>query len=219
MPQTPGNLDAVLALVARTPAREGRRRLIGIAGPPASGKTTLALQVVERLDAARPGAAVLLPMDGFHLDNDALDRAGLRAVKGAPQTFDVAGFVAKVGEIARAGVPCRFPRFDRTLDRTLPDAGLAPAEAQIVVVEGNYLLLQEPGWATLRPLFDATVMLAPPEPVLEARLLHRWRHYGLSPEAALQRARGNDLVNARRVLDGSAAPDLLLTDAASPAAP
>lgn len=216
MPETSRNLDAVLALIARTPVQPGRRRLIGIAGPPGSGKTTLAAAVVEHLDAAQPGTAVLLPMDGFHLDNDALDRAGLRAVKGAPHTFDVAGFVAKVREIGRAGVPCRFPRFDRTRDCTLPDAGLAGPEAQIVVVEGNYLLLREGEWSALRDLFDATVMLAPPENVLEGRLLQRWLDHGLTPNDAAERARGNDLVNARRVLAGSARPDLLLADAPGP---
>ncbi len=212
-PEPSRDLEAVLDLIARTPARPGRRRLIGIAGPPGSGKTTLAAQLVERLNAAQPGTAVLLPMDGFHLENEVLDRAGLRAVKGAPQTFDVAGFVAKVREISCAGVPCRFPRFDRRLDRTLPDAGRAGAEVQTVVLEGNYLLLQEPGWSALGPLLDATVMLAPSEPVLEARLLQRWADYGLTPEAALDRTRRNDLVNARRILDGSAPADLLLADA------
>lgn len=210
------NLDAALALIAATPARPGRRRLIGIAGPPGSGKTTLAAALVERLNAAVPGQAVLLPMDGFHLDNAELDRAGLRAVKGAPQTFDVEGFVTKVREIGAAGQPCRFPRFDRTGDRTLPDAGLADATAGIVVVEGNYLLLSRPGWSALRPLFDATILLAPPPAVLEQRLLRRWLDHGLSPEDALQRTRCNDLVNARVVQAESAAPDLRLADAPAP---
>lgn len=211
-----GNLQALLALIARTPERPGRRRLIGIAGPPGSGKTTLAADMVARLEAERPGQAVLLPMDGFPLDNTELDRRGLRAAKGSPQTFDVDGFVAKVREVACAGRACRVPRFDRAEDRTLPDAGIVPADARVVVIEGNYLLLQEPGWEALRPLLDATVMLAPPEPVLEARLLRRWRDHGLSPAEALQRTRGNDLVNARRVLAASTPADLRLSEAPPP---
>jgi len=203
-------LAAVLALIDRTPARPGRRRVIAIAGPPGSGKTTLGAQVVTALEARRPGRAVLVPMDGFHLDNATLDRAGLRAVKGAPQTFDVAGFVARVREIGVAGRACRFPRFDRRLDRTLPDAGEAGAAVETVVVEGNYLLLREEGWSELPPLFDASVMLAPASEVLEDRLVRRWLAHGLAPEAAREKALRNDMVNARRVLEGSAAADLVL---------
>jgi pantothenate kinase len=212
---------AVLDLVART-RPEGGRRVVGIAGPPGSGKSTLAAHVVARLNAgagaeadAEAGAgaaprAALLPMDGFHLDNAELDARGLRAVKGAPETFDVAAFTALLRRLRAAEDDIRYPLFDRAADRTLPDAGRLAAETPIVVVEGNYLLLQDGAWAGLRPLFDATVLIAPPMEVLEARLIARWTGFGLPREEAVARARGNDLVNARRVLDGSAPADLVL---------
>ncbi|SDX88649.1 hypothetical protein SAMN04488238_13611 [Roseicitreum antarcticum] len=150
-------------------------------------------------------------MDGFHLDNEALDRTGLRALKGAPQTFDAHGFVTKVAELSASGAPNSFPLFDRDADSTVQDAGIADADVSVIVVEGNYLLLEHAPWADLRSLFNATVMLMPSLATLERRLLARWMSHGMSPEAAFQKTNGNDLSNARYVLENSAPADLLLT--------
>ncbi|WP_369932592.1 uridine kinase [Rhodovulum sp. 12E13] len=209
------HIRAVLDAIERAPGR-GQRLLVGIAGPPGSGKSTLAAAVVERLNAGPPPAATaaLVPMDGFHLDNAELDARGLRAVKGAPETFDAVGFVALVRHLREPGRDLRYPLFDRAADRTLPDAGRLHAGTEVVVVEGNYLLLADGDWADLAPLFDVTVMIAPPMDVLEARLVARWLGHGLPPDEARRRARGNDLVNARRVLDGSRNADLVLSDGA-----
>lgn len=202
---------AVLALIDRLPRGPGRL-LVAVAGPPGSGKSTLAEAVVEALNARGDPkqAAGLVPMDGFHLDNATLDARGLRDRKGAPETFDAEGFAALVRRLRDAPGEIRYPLFSRAEDRTLPDAGRLGAETRIVVVEGNYLLLQDAGWAALRPLFDATVMLAPPIEVLEQRLVARWLDHGMEPEAARARARGNDLANARRVIADSARADLAL---------
>ncbi len=207
------HVAAVQRLIARTPAQPGARRLIAIAGPPGSGKSTLADAVVAALTADSPDAAALVPMDGFHLDNAALDAAGLRAVKGAPQTFDVAGFAALLQQARVAGQAVVYPLFDRAADCTVPGAGHVGAQVPLLIVEGNYLLLRAPGWADLAALFDASVMLAPPIATLEARLIARWRDHGLDPQAARARATGNDLANARTVLADSRAPDLHLPDA------
>jgi pantothenate kinase len=203
------HVAAVMALIDRLP-QDGERRLIGIAGPPGSGKSTLAEEVVTALNARREGTAALLPMDGYHLDNATLDGRGLRAVKGAPDTFDAAGFVALVRRVRNESGDLRYPLFDRAADSTVPDAGLLRAETGTVVVEGNYLLLRDGAWADLKGLFDATVMIAPPLEVLESRLVERWLSYGLSEDAARQRARGNDLANARTVLARSASANLLI---------
>ncbi|EPX75407.1 hypothetical protein [Salipiger mucosus] len=201
---------AEVAERARAAVTPGRRLVLGIAGPPASGKSTLAAAVADHLNAEGDGVAEVVPMDGFHLDNDRLDALGLRAVKGAPQTFDAKGFADLVAKLGQIDTALRYPLFDRARDCTLPDAGHLSAGTQIAVVEGNYLLLQQGDWAALRPLFDLTVLVAPPLAVLEARLIERWLHHGLPREAAEARARGNDLVNARTVLEASAPADITL---------
>jgi pantothenate kinase len=206
------HIETVLTAIGRTPRRDGRL-LVGIAGPPGSGKSTLAREVVGRLATSEriPPLAALVPMDGFHLDNAELDARGLRAVKGAPETFDVKGFVDLVRRLRDAPNDIRYPLFDRGEDRTLPDAGLFRAGTPIGVVEGNYLLLSEGDWRALAPLFDLTVMIAPPTEVLEERLIRRWLDHGLDGDAAKRRARGNDMTNARRVLECSEAADLVLS--------
>ncbi|WGT51530.1 uridine kinase [Thioclava nitratireducens] len=212
MSTTEAQLEAILDLVDRQPRDHGRV-LIGIAGPPGSGKSTMAEAVTAELNARgrAADAAALVPMDGFHLDNEDLDRRNLRAVKGAPETFDVAGFKTLVRRLRDDGREIRYPLFSRAQDRTLPDAGVLSPDRRIVIVEGNYLLFGGGDWAGLAPLFDATVMLAPPMEVLKARLVARWIEHGLSPEDALARASRNDLENARRVLEQSVEADLLLT--------
>lgn len=207
------DLHAVLAEIETRlgPAlKAGQRRLVAIAGPPGSGKSTLAAHVVQSINRASAVAAALLPMDGFHLDNDTLDARALRAVKGAPETFDAEGFVALLGKVRQGGADLRYPLFDRSQDRTLPEAGLLQADMPLVVVEGNYLLLQQGAWAGLNALFDLTVMLAPDLAEIEARLIARWLDHGLPPAQAEARARGNDMANARTVVAQSAEADLRL---------
>lgn len=211
MQELASHIAAVLELIERTDTRKDQRKMIGIAGPPGSGKSTLAEHIVADLNAQKPGQAALVPMDGFHLDNEALDRAGLRPIKGAPQTFDARGFVAKVAELRASGITKSFPLFDRSADCTLPDVGTVGSAANTIVVEGNYLLLQERPWDELHSLLDATVILKPSFEVLEERLLRRWVSHGLSPEVAFQKAHGNDFKNARHVLENSISADLTLT--------
>lgn len=187
------------------------RKLVGIAGAPASGKSTLAAQLVTEL-RRRGGrkAAALVPMDGFHLDNAELDAKGLRHVKGAPQTFDVAGFVTLVRAIKTQTDSLCYPLFDRAQDKTLPDAGQLESDIPVVVFEGNYLLLQHPKWADLRRLFDLTVMLSVPLDELRDRLVARWLSYGLTQDRAIKRAESNDIPNARLVIANSATADLTI---------
>ncbi|WP_458526927.1 nucleoside/nucleotide kinase family protein [Onishia taeanensis] len=211
---TPASTDceAVLKLIERATPSD-KRVLIAIAGPPGSGKSTLAQEVVEQLNAQANSAshAALLPMDGFHLDNDVLSARGLLARKGAPETFDAQGVVRLVRRVRTTEADTPYPLFDRALDRALPDAGLLKTDTRIVVIEGNYLLLQTPPWQELADCFDASVFLAPPLETLEERLISRWLSFGFSPEAAAEKARGNDLKNASTVLDNSRTADLVLT--------
>ncbi|WP_306119446.1 MULTISPECIES: nucleoside triphosphate hydrolase [unclassified Roseitalea] len=174
-----------------------RRRLVAIAGPPGSGKSTLAEAVVARL-LGRGVAAVQMPMDGFHLDNRLLEPRGLLPRKGAPETFDFAGFAATLGRI-RTEPSVIVPVFDRSREIAIAGAAEIRAETRIVVVEGNYLCLDEAPWRDLAPLWDLSIFLDVPMPELERRLLARWRGHGFGPQAARDKALGNDLPNAERV--------------------
>lgn len=210
MPELEQDIAAVMDLIARTAARPGSRKMIGIAGPPASGKSTLAAAVVERLNLEQSSRAVLIPMDGFHMDNAALDRSGLRSVKGAPQTFEVAAFIATLRALRPEGATGAIPVFDREQDRTIVDARDVVGTVEILVVEGNYLLLTEAPWSGVGALLDASVALMPPMATLERRLIARWLSYGLPHELAYRKTHENDLKNARRVLEDSASATVIL---------
>ena len=171
------------------------RVLIAIAGAPGSGKSTFA----EHLSGYLGKKASVIPMDGFHLDNSVLEAKGLLSVKGAPQTFDCAGFAGLVSGM-KEGTIEKFPTFDRALDKVIPEGGQLSKEASILLFEGNYLLCDLPGWAGLADMWDAGIWLDVPIDILRTRLVRRWRDHGLSDREAIKRAEENDLKNARQVL-------------------
>ncbi|WP_394170619.1 uridine kinase [Saccharospirillum alexandrii] len=205
--------NAVVDFIDRA-ARSDRRTLIGIAGPPGSGKSTLAEAVVQQLNrrAGNSDYAALLPMDGFHLDNELLLQRDLLKRKGAPETFDVGGLYELVVSVRTDVGDIHYPLFDRALDRALVDAGLLRSTTSIVVFEGNYLLLDAPIWDGLTELFDATVFLKPSLETLEKRLMKRWLGFGFTPEQAALKVHDNDLKNARLVLEHSGVADLTLDE-------
>src|SRR5690242_10294052 len=121
-----------------------RRLVVGIAGPPAAGKSTLSTSLAGALCAEfGAGAAVAVPMDGFHLANAELARLGLAERKGAPETFDAAGFVHLLGRLRtpRPDEVVYAPEFNRALNESIGSAIPVPAQVRVVVIEGNYLLL------------------------------------------------------------------------------
>ena len=150
-----------------------------------------------------------MPMDGFHLDNDTLHAMELFHRKGAPETFDADGFVALIKRL-RGDDTVPYPTFDRDADRTVPDGGQINETTRIVLVEGNYLLLNQFPWDSLAGLFDMTVRLVVNHETLAARLITRWIDHGLSPENARDRALGNDMVNVRYVDAHSFDPDYVI---------
>lgn len=205
-------LDQLIERIAAT-QRDGRL-IVAIAGPPGSGKSTAADQVAEALNADRPGLAAVLPMDGFHFDDGVLNAMGRRAYKGAPDTFDVGGLRALLQRIAANDEPeIAAPVFDRDLEISRGSARLIPSSIQIIVVEGNWLLLNDPPWPQLRPLFDLTVLMQVPEAELRRRLTRRWEGYELSANDIAHKLDGNDLPNGRRVMRDSCSSDLVLVDA------
>jgi pantothenate kinase len=189
----------------------GARVVVAIAGPPGAGKSTLAELVAQRLNA-RGETAEVLPMDGFHMDNAVLEDKGILARKGAPASFDLRGFIDILKAVRAGGEEVLVPVFDRSRELAIAAARAIPASCRFVVVEGNYLLLQQGRWAELRPLYDHAILLAPPMAEIEARLLERWNFYGLTGEALETKLHGNDLPNAQLVLTQSAGADLVLTD-------
>jgi len=193
-------------LVQRIKTLSGQdRKLIAIAGAPGSGKSTLAEDLAHQLG---PTAAVM-PMDGFHLDNDTLHAMELFHRKGEPETFDADGFVALIKRL-RGDDTVPYPTFDRDADRTVPDGGQINETTRIVLVEGNYLLLNQFPWDSLAGLFDMTVRLVVNHETLAALLITRWIDHGLSPENARDRALGNDMVNVRYVDAHSFDPDYVI---------
>lgn len=197
--------DLAQTLLAR---QDGDKRLIvAIAGPPGSGKSTVA----EGLALALGPTAVVMPMDGYHLDNAVLDARGQRAVKGAPQTFDVAAFAQDLARVRADLGEVLVPVFDRTLDLSRASARVIGSEARIIVIEGNYLLLDQSPWCDLSDLYDFTMFLEVSEAELERRLVQRWLDHGHDLPSAQNRARGNDLPNARLVMAHHRPADVVLT--------
>lgn len=190
-----------VATVFESLPEDGTRKLIALAGPPAAGKSTLS----EAISAAFP-EAVFAPMDGFHLDNSILEDRGLLHRKGAPETFDAEGLLSACRRL-KAGGEVIWPGFDRTRDISIACRYVIPASAKVVIVEGNYLLLDRPVWRELQSLWDASVFLTAPLDELERRLIRRWTDHGLSESDARDRAMSNDIPNARLVVRESSPAD------------
>jgi pantothenate kinase len=171
-------------------ARGRRRYVFGLAGPPGSGKSTVAARLADAL------GAVVVPMDGFHLDNTELDRLGLRAVKGAPETFDADGFVRLVEQLRHTDGPVSGPLFDRVADRTTDAAISVQPDDHIVIVEGNYLLLERPPWRALRALFDQIAYIDVDDDTRVERLVNRHVAHGRSPDDAREFVLASDEANA-----------------------
>lgn len=189
-------------------AGKSQRFIVAIAGPPGSGKSTLA----ERLHEILPeDKAAVVPMDGFHFDDVVLNKRGLRPRKGAPETFDYAGFAALLKRI-RAGEPeVAVPVFDRSMELSRAGADIVGSDVKFVLVEGNYLLLDEEPWSALSGLFDFSIFVDVPRGELERRLMERWRGHGKSDEDARAWIASNDLPNIERVLARRRSADLVIT--------
>lgn len=190
---------------------ERARYMVALAGPPGSGKSTLARDLASRIPRSR-----VVPMDGFHYDDAVLTARGLRARKGAPETFDVAGFTHLLHRLRTGTDDVAIPVFDRAMELSRAAADIVGTDDQTLIVEGNYLLLDEDPWRALAPLFDLTVWIDVPLAELDRRLTARWAHHGKTPEAARQWIDGNDLPNIRRAVAGARRADIVLTPATAP---
>jgi len=196
-------------LVARaaTLARPGTRRLLGVTGAPGAGKSTLCAALLDALGEQ----AALVGMDGFHYANVELQRLGRSDRKGAPDTFDVDGYVALLNRLRTppAG-PLYGPAFDRGLEEPIGSAVPVHPGTPLVLTEGNYLLLDDHGWAAVRGCLDEVWYLDVPPEVREQRLLRRRLSFGHEPRAAAEWVTTVDGRNGRTVETSMARADLVV---------
>jgi len=181
---------------------QSKRSLTALAGPPAAGKSYIANALCRDLNKYSPDSAVVLPMDGYHLDDALLEKRGIRDRKGAPHTFDIKGFIHILQRISLGDeIDIAVPVFDRSLELSRAAGRLIPRTARHILVEGNYLLLDQPEWRDLAGFFTTTVMITAPRSLLERRLMQRWQN--LSPTQAREKCESNDLPNADLVMNSS----------------
>lgn len=220
MQTRPELLEPARQAVVRAVASVGTRIVVGIAGAPAAGKSTLARALVETLCEDPPAGlaatgsptsvAVMVPMDGFHLSNAELDRLGLADRKGAPETFDAVGFVHLLRRIRAGGELVYAPAYSRVLHESIGGAIPVPPLARIVVVEGNYLLVPTGAWADVRPLLDLALFIEAPRSARIGSLLRRQLARGLDDADAHDWVHRSDEANARLIEATRPHADLVL---------
>ena len=187
---------------ARALALPGQRRILGLVGAPGAGKSTVAAALL----AALGPLAVVVPMDGYHLAQAELERLGRADRKGAPDTFDAAGYVALMRRLRgqSADETVYAPEFRREIEEPIAGAiGVAP-EVPLVITEGNYLLMDThdaPGthWHAVRALLDEVWYVDVDDTLRVDRLTRRHEHHGRSTQAARDWVAKTDEPNARRI--------------------
>lgn len=190
--------------LASRAAASGQRLMLGIAGAPGAGKSTVA----EALAAALgPRIAACVPMDGFHIADAVLRAAGLRERKGAPDTFDADGYASVLHRLRRAEATVYAPRFDRDREDSVAAAIAVDPAVPLVITEGNYLLL----WPQVRAQLDEVWYLDPPRDRRLERLTARHVRHGKAPEQAIRWAREVDEANAVLIESRKHTADLLIT--------
>ncbi|MFC9353521.1 nucleoside/nucleotide kinase family protein [Arthrobacter sp. NPDC057013] len=181
----------------RSRLTSGQRLLLGVAGSPGSGKSTFSACLA---DALGPDTALVVPMDGFHLGNAIIDGTPLRLRKGAPDTFDVGGYLSLLQRLARRDEDVVYaPDFRRTIDEPVAASLAIPAAIPIIITEGNYLLNDDPRWQQVRAQLDEVWFIDTPHELRLARLVGRHMLYGMDRAAAEAWANGPDAANARLI--------------------
>jgi pantothenate kinase len=192
--------EGALLRITESLNRSTDRFLIGIVGKPGAGKSTLSAYLLEELHSSE---VTVVPMDGYHLSNAVLQELRRADRKGAPDTFDVAGFASLLQRIRNEKlVDVYYPVFDRSIEESIAAQGVVTKETKVVIVEGNYLLHDSGGWEEIAELLDELWFIDVDDEKRLERLIARHIAYGKSPADAQSWSRGSDEVNARTIATG-----------------
>ena len=192
--------EGALLRITESLNRSTDRYLIGIVGKPGAGKSTLSASLLDELHSSE---VTVVPMDGYHLSNAVLQALGRADRKGAPDTFDVAGFASLLQRIRNEkSVDVYYPVFDRSIEESIAAQGVVTKETKVVIVEGNYLLHDSGGWEVIAELLDELWFIDVDDEKRLERLIARHIAYGKSPADAQSWSRGSDEVNARTIATG-----------------
>ncbi|MEU8950211.1 nucleoside/nucleotide kinase family protein [Streptomyces sp. NPDC048489] len=195
--------------------RPDRRAILGVAGSPGAGKTTLAERLAGELNGDGGCWVAHVPMDGFHLADVELERLGRRDRKGAPDTFDAAGYAALLRRLREEdegegeGI-VYAPGFERTLEQPIAGAVPVPRTARLIITEGNYLLLRDAVWERVRAQLDEVWFCELDESERVSRLVARHEEFGKDHETAVAWVLGTDQRNADLVAATRARADLVV---------
>ena len=184
------------------------RYFIALSGPPASGKSTISEKLLKDLTLKGHNSSIL-QMDGFHYDDQILKQKSLLLKKGAPETFDVMGFLNFLFRLQNED-DVAIPIFDRSLELSRSSAVIISKETRVVIVEGNYILLKTHPWRELHKFFNSTIMINTKHEILEKRLIERWRSFNIPEEEIKKKVFENDLPNGVNVYKNSILADFNL---------
>ena len=198
----------LISITERIDNDDKSRYFIALSGPPASGKSTISQKLANDLSAKEYNSSIL-QMDGFHYDDLILKEKKLLLKKGAPETFDVMGLINFVSRLQKED-DVVIPIFDRSLELSRSSAVIISKNTKVIIVEGNYILLNSYPWCELHKFFNTTVMINCEKKILEKRLIERWENFNLPKEEIDEKVYKNDLPNGVNVLKNSIKADYIL---------
>ena len=198
----------IISVIDSIDKNDKNRYFIALSGPPASGKSTISENLAKDLSAKGYNSSIL-QMDGFHYDDLILKEKKLLSKKGAPETFDVMGLINFVSRLHKEDEVV-IPIFDRSLELSRSSAVIISKNTKVIIVEGNYVLLNSYPWSELHKFFNTTVMINCEKKILEKRLIERWENFNLPKKEIDEKVNKNDLPNGVNVLKNSIGAEYIL---------